>query len=53
MTYKEEQELLSLTRANNIMLRQIIAYINAHGNHTDDFKDFTINVLANLISDKR
>ena len=43
-------ELLQLTRENNYMLKQIIAYINLHGNHTDDMKDFTMNVLANMIS---
>lgn len=52
MTYEEEQELLTLTRANNIMLKQIIAYINANGNHTDDGKEFIMNVVANLISNK-
>lgn len=50
MTYKEEQELLELTRSNNLMLRQIIAYISIHGNHTDDVKEFMINVLANNLS---
>lgn len=36
MTYEEERELLRLTRENNSMLKQIIAYINIHGNHTDE-----------------
>lgn len=52
MTYEEEQELLKLTRDNNRMLRQIIMYINIHGNHTDDLKEFMINVIANKISNR-
>jgi len=44
------EELLELVKENNRMLKEIIAYINIHGNHTDDVKDFTMNVIANLIS---
>ena len=50
MTYEEERELLELTRANNAMLKQIITYINLHGNHTDDMKEFAINYIANVVS---
>ena len=50
MTYEEERELIKLTKENNIMLKQIIQYINIHGNHTDDGKEFIMNVVANLIS---
>lgn len=50
MTYEEERELLRLTRENNSMLKQIITYINLHGNHTDDMKDFALNYIANVIS---
>ena len=52
MTYEEEQELLKLTRDNNRMLKQIIMYINIHGNHNDDLKEFMINVIANKISNR-
>lgn len=44
------EEILKLTKENNLMLKQIIAYINLHGNHTDDFKEFVINVIANKVS---
>jgi len=40
------------THENNIMLRQIIKYINttiAHHNQEND-NDFNMNVLANIIS---
>lgn len=47
MCYEEEQELLKLVKANNIMLKQIIEYINMSN---DDIKDFMINVFANVIS---
>lgn len=50
MTYEEEKELLRLTRENNSMLKQIIAYINIHRNHTDDMKEFAINCIANVVS---
>lgn len=50
MTYEEERELLELTRANNAMLKQIITYINLHGNHTDDMKEFSLNYIANILS---
>lgn len=39
------EELLKLTRENNIMLRHIIQYI-----HRDDTGEFIKNVIANLIS---
>lgn len=47
-------ELLQLTRENNIMLKQIIAYINIRNNPNivfqDDMKDFIMNCIANKIS---
>jgi hypothetical protein len=43
MTYKEEQELLNLTRQNNILLWQIWSQLN--GQNT-----FDIDVLANLFA---
>lgn len=46
------EELLQLTRENNYMLKQIIAYINhinANVNNEND-NDFIRNILANLIS---
>jgi hypothetical protein len=39
------QELLRLTRENNIMLRHIVSYI-----HKDDTTEFIKNIVANLIS---
>ena len=53
MTYEEERQMIKETHENNIMLKQIIAYINLHGNHIDDMKEFTMNVVANLISGNR
>ena len=50
MTFREERELLKLVKENNIMLRNICMYIQHSGNHTDDFKDFTMNVAANVLS---
>ena len=62
-TLKEVQEtirspsfaqLIKETHENNIMLRQIIKYLNkeiAYANQ-ENVNDFTMNVLANLISDK-
>lgn len=50
MTLQQEDMLLKEVHENNIMLKQIIAYINFHGNHTDDAKEFAMNVVANLIS---
>ena len=40
-----DEELLRLTRENNLMLRHIIQYI-----HKDDTGEFIKNVIANLIS---
>ena len=59
MTHKEEQHLLDTlerirdeTHENNIMLRQIIKYINLTiANHNkENENDFNMNVIANLIS---
>lgn len=50
MSYDEERQMMKEVHENNIMLKQIIAYINLHGNHTDDAKEFAMNVVANLIS---
>lgn len=44
------EELLELTRQNNHMLREILAYI--HRNKRDDNYDFMSNVVANLISER-
>ena len=43
MTYKEEQELLNLTRQNNILLQQIWYKLN-------NKNSFDIDVLANLFA---
>lgn len=61
MTRKEEIHLLNNierirdeTHENNIMLKQIIKVINYYisNSNNDDIKDFGINVLANIISNK-
>lgn len=46
MTLNEEQELLSLTRDNNKMLKDIWTILN---NPANDIKDFMMNVIANQI----
>ena len=53
MTEKEEKELLKLVKENNFMLKQIIKYINCYNNQNPDIKDFTMNVMANLISNNK
>lgn len=35
---------------NNIMLKQILAYIYKHEGPSNDLQDFTMNVVANVIS---
>ncbi len=45
MTEYEEEELLRLTRENNIMLKNIIQYL-----HGDNSVDFMQNIIANLIA---
>lgn len=44
---KEEHDILV---ENNIMLKQILVYIYSKEGPDKDFQDFTINVVANLIS---
>jgi hypothetical protein len=51
MTQNEEQELLTLTRDNNKMLRDVWTLLH-QGSPNDDFKDFIINVIANQFSRK-
>ena len=51
MTNNELQELLTLTRDNNKMLRDIWTLLH-QGSPNDDFKDFIINVLANQFGRK-
>lgn len=52
MSYEEEQELLTLIRDNNRMLREIISYINLKDSQADseNLNDFLRNILANIIS---
>ena len=47
MTNAEEQELLELTRQNNILLRMILQLV-----HHDESNDFIHNVIANLLSNR-
>ena len=52
MSYEEEQELLTLIKDNNRMLREIISYINLKDSQADseNLNDFLRNILANIIS---
>lgn len=43
------EELLRLTRENNAMLKQIIAYLANSGQNT--LKDFVVNYIANKAAD--
>lgn len=47
MTYKEEQELLELTRENNALLKAILRFV-----HHDEANDFITNVFANIIGNR-
>jgi hypothetical protein len=47
MSRNEEEELLSLIRDNNRILKDIWTILHSP---TDDFKDFCINVIANQFS---
>lgn len=47
MTYSEEQELLELTRQNNMLLSVVATAVL---NNTND--DFIQNVIANLLSNR-
>ena len=46
------EELLRLVQENNLMLKQIIAYINGVNSqaNTENENDFVRNIIANLIS---
>ena len=44
---KEEHNILV---ENNVMLKQILAYIYSKDGSDKDFQDFTMNVIANIIS---
>ena len=44
---KEEYDILV---ENNIMLKQILVYIYSKEGSDKDFQDFTMNVIANIIS---
>ena len=52
MTQNEEQELLTLIKDNNKMLKDIWILLHT-GSPNDDFKDFLINVIANQIGGRR
>ena len=48
MTQEEHNILIE----NNIMLKQILAYIKQRESPNMDFKDFAMNVIANVISNQ-
>jgi hypothetical protein len=50
LTINEEQELLSLVKDNNKLLKDIWTILN---NPNNDIKDFIINVIANQIGGRR
>jgi len=52
VSINEEQELLTLVKDNNRMLREIWTILH-QGSPNDDFKDFIINVIANQIGNRR
>ena len=52
MTQNEEQELLTLTKDNNRMLKDIWTLLY-QGSPNDDFKNFIINVIANQIGGRQ
>ena len=47
MTYSEEQELLQLTRENNMLLKTILRFV-----YHDESNDFTTNIIANIIGNR-
>lgn len=47
MTYSEEQELLQLTRENNILLKTILKFV-----YHDESNDFATNIIANIIGNR-
>ena len=44
------QEEHNLLIENNIILKQILAYINSRYGPNIDFKEFAMNIVANFIS---
>ena len=52
MTRNEEEELLSLVKDNNKILKDIWILLHT-GSPNDDFKDFIINVIANQIGGRK
>lgn len=47
MTTSEEQELLELTRQNNMLLRAILRFIQPN-----EANDFMMNVIANIVGNR-
>ena len=47
MTYEDKQQLLALTKENNVLLKQILQYIRH-----DDVTDFFTNIAANIIGNR-
>lgn len=47
MTNIDEQELLQLTRENNVLLKAIINFV-----HRDEANDFITNIFANIIGNR-
>ena len=51
MTKNEEDELLTLVRDNNKMIKDIWTSLK-FGDPNDDVKDFVMNIIANLFANK-
>ena len=47
MTRSEEQELLELTKQNNMLLRAILRFVQH-----DEANDMMTNIVANLVANK-
>ena len=47
MTNADEQELLQLTRENNVLLKAILHFV-----HHDEYNDFVTNIFANIIGNR-
>lgn len=51
MTPEQEAQLIKEAHENNLMLKNIIAYLNAQVQNKD-LKDFSLSVIANIIGNK-
>lgn len=52
MNNNKLEELIKLTRKNNILLKSIYNKLTNNNSINNDMKEFFINIAANLISDR-